>query len=126
MPNILANVDRPARASLRTAVCSLVLCLSLVLLSTASRGEDAGPSHAQLTIIHPFAPGGGGYDLGQVIGDRFPAALQHPGSRRGKTRREYGFGRDVCHKVCARRAYPGHQFSVDYCDRGVTAYGPAL
>ena len=70
MPNILANVDRPARA-VRTAVCSLVLCLSLVLLSTASRGEDAGPSHAQLTIIHPFAPGGVGYDLGQVIGDRF-------------------------------------------------------
>src|ERR1700716_2810689 len=48
------------------------LTLAFVLVATAvANTQEAAVVSRTITIVHPFAPGGVGYDLGQVIGDRF-------------------------------------------------------
>jgi tripartite-type tricarboxylate transporter receptor subunit TctC len=53
--------------------------LACVLVSTTpARSQDAPDGRATVTIVHPFAPGGVGYDLAQVIGDRFRRLFSIP------------------------------------------------
>jgi tripartite-type tricarboxylate transporter receptor subunit TctC len=55
------------------------MTLACVLFSTASANAQEAPAGGPtITIVHPFAPGGVGYDLGQVIGDRFRGLFKIP------------------------------------------------
>jgi tripartite-type tricarboxylate transporter receptor subunit TctC len=48
------------------------MTLACVLVATAAANTQEAPAGSpSVTIVHPFAPGGVGYDLGQVMGDRF-------------------------------------------------------
>jgi tripartite-type tricarboxylate transporter receptor subunit TctC len=50
-----------------------------VLVGTApTNGQEAPAAGPAVTIVHPFAPGGVGYDLGQLIGERFRRLFNIP------------------------------------------------
>ena len=56
-----------------------LLILACALVATApARSQEAPAGRPTVTIVHPFAPGGVGYDLGHVIGDRFRRLFNIP------------------------------------------------
>ena len=56
-----------------------LLTLACVLVAIApARSQEAPAGRPTVTIVHPFAPGGVGYDLGHVIGDRFRRLFNIP------------------------------------------------
>jgi hypothetical protein len=56
-----------------------IITLAFILVATAStQSQEAAAGSSTVTIVHPFAPGGVGYDLGQVIGDRFRRLFNIP------------------------------------------------
>jgi tripartite-type tricarboxylate transporter receptor subunit TctC len=64
--------------SVRQTVRALLM-FALVLVAVApARSQEAPAGRAAVTIVHPFAPGGVGYDLGHVIGDRFRRLFNIP------------------------------------------------
>ncbi len=55
------------------------MTLACVLVATApTKSQEAPAGNPTVTIVHPFAPGGVGYDLGQLIGDRFRRLFNIP------------------------------------------------
>jgi tripartite-type tricarboxylate transporter receptor subunit TctC len=56
-----------------------LLILACALAATApARSQEVPAGRPTVTIVHPFAPGGVGYDLGHVIGDRFRRLFNIP------------------------------------------------
>jgi tripartite-type tricarboxylate transporter receptor subunit TctC len=67
-------LPRIVQQTIRTA-----MTLAFILGATAStQSQEAPAGSSTVTIVHPFAPGGVGYDLGQVIGDRFRRLFNIP------------------------------------------------
>lgn len=68
-PLLLPRVRQTVRA---------FMTLACVLFAPAAANTQEAPAGSPITIVHPFAPGGVGYDLGQVIGDRFRGLFKTP------------------------------------------------
>lgn len=62
----------------RQTVCAFMTSACVLVAATPAKSQETPASSATVTIVHPFAPGGVGYDLGQVIGDRFRRLFNIP------------------------------------------------
>jgi tripartite-type tricarboxylate transporter receptor subunit TctC len=55
------------------------MTLTCVLVAAApAKSQETPADRSTVTIVHPFTPGGVGYDLGQMIGDRFRRLFNIP------------------------------------------------
>lgn len=77
---MLERFDRdPLLLRLPRQTVRAFITLACILGATASANtQEAAARRPTVTIVHPFAPGGVGYDLGQVIGDRFRRLFNIP------------------------------------------------
>jgi tripartite-type tricarboxylate transporter receptor subunit TctC len=62
----------------RCTISMLLTLASALLASASAQSEEVGAGRATVTIVHPFAPGGVGYDLGHVVSDRFRQLFNIP------------------------------------------------
>jgi tripartite-type tricarboxylate transporter receptor subunit TctC len=63
---------------IRQPLYALLALASVLVAISPARSQEAPASRSAVTIVHPFAPGGVGYDLGHVIGDRFRRLFNIP------------------------------------------------
>jgi tripartite-type tricarboxylate transporter receptor subunit TctC len=57
---------------------TLATMACLLVATGPAKSQGAPVSRQTITIVHPFAPGGVGHDLGHVIGDRFRRLFDIP------------------------------------------------
>jgi tripartite-type tricarboxylate transporter receptor subunit TctC len=62
----------------RQTVRAFMTLACVLVTTTAANTQEAPAGSPTIAIVHPFAPGGVGYDLGQVIGDRFRGLFKIP------------------------------------------------